>query len=940
MAMALAVAFVACQAAAPAKPADPEPGPQGPPGESPGHGPTTIGEVSVAVSLAASGPMASMEIDLAEHFHDPDGAAGETLTYQHASDDAAVATSAVAGNTLTITAAAAGNATISVTAVDKDELKSPTKKFKVTVTPAVAPMVKAGGIGPQTLHLADGAMDIVLTTSEGSEEGYFTHSSDISYAVSAAPIGYVEVSEANGTLTLKPLLEGTTIVTIVATADSEKTDKVTFRVTVEPGTKPVPEAVAPTVTERLPDIKLGTDYMSVKFDLSEHFSHPNSEITYSAMSEDKSIATASLEGSMLTVALADTGTTRVVVTATADGESETDRFQVEVVDDPVRWPYAMGTIPDMTLTDGEDPADTGTRDVEDNFGDPDDQDLDYRASSDNEDVATAMVAAGSSVVTVTAVGEGSATITVYAVDEDRLRSGTREFMVTVRPAETEETEPEAPVADGMISAMTVEAEKVLDAIDVSMYFTPKTGLTYKAMSSDVDKATADIPTGSSMLTITGVAEGTATVTVTAKNDAGMITQTIAVKVTAAMAPYKPSNVPIPGAGKSSDISIDEDETLQPIDGTADIEVSPKAGFTTVWTITGVTKGKATVRILEANGGVERSIPVTIANTPPEVIPNHDTSRIPAGPVDGPTVYRLKDGKYTDTTIALTGAEPADSKERIFHQFVVDYAKYFKEADGWSDIDVAADTSYKAVSLDDTYARVVRVDKAVITPGTPTTVMVPVVVDIGKKVGATIPLEISVVDEDGGESGKTVVRLETQKPLPDKYAVAQTSRVFNVRVWNRQDVTHTLSFDPYKSGGADDGFGFVSDFIAGLALAAADNTALLGTTPVISKNAPDADWKANEVSGEGTTQIPVGTADYYHVVYSGDIKPATGDGITEGLSESGVVTNGEPMLSFTVEGTKRSSVRITYWARVVATDGGEVTIQSEEAVVWMNIIPSF
>jgi len=441
MAMALAVAFVACQAATPAKPAEPEQGPQGPPGESPGHGPTTIGEVSVAVSLAASGPMASMEIDLAEHFHDPDGAEGETLTYQHTSDDAAVATSSVAGNTLTITAAAAGNATISVTAMDKDELKSPTKKFKVTVTPAVAPMVKEGGIGDQTLYLADGAMNIVLTTSEGSEEGYFTHSSDISYAVSAAPIGYVEASEANGTLTLKPLLEGTTIVTIVATADSESTAPVTFRVTVESGNKPVPPKVAPTVTENLPDIRLGTDHMSEDFDLSDHFSHPNSEITYSAQSDDKSIATASVEGDMLTVALADTGTTRVVVTAMADGLPQTDGFQVEVVNYSVRMPYSMGEIEDMTLTDGEDPADTDTRDVENNFRDPDGQDLEYRAEPEDETVATAAVAG--SVVTVTAVGEGSTTIVVWAVDEDGLDSYRLDFMVTVEPAAPEEeTEPD------------------------------------------------------------------------------------------------------------------------------------------------------------------------------------------------------------------------------------------------------------------------------------------------------------------------------------------------------------------------------------------------------------------------------------------------------------------------------------------------------------------
>ena len=197
--------------------------------------------------------MATGEIDLTRHFYDPDRKPGETLSYEQSSDDNAVATASVAGNTLTITAGAVGGATITVTAMDKDELTSPPKSFNVTVTATMAPIVAESVIPAQTLYLGDGAKDIVLTTSEGSEGGYFTHSNAITYEVSSLPVGVVAAVEANGTLTLTPLVMGQTIVTVVATADSKSSVPVKFTVTVEEGSKPeVPDEV-PEVPDEVPD---------------------------------------------------------------------------------------------------------------------------------------------------------------------------------------------------------------------------------------------------------------------------------------------------------------------------------------------------------------------------------------------------------------------------------------------------------------------------------------------------------------------------------------------------------------------------------------------------------------------------------------------------------------------------------------------------------------
>ena len=84
------------------------------------------------------------------------------------------------------------------------------------------------------------------------------------------------------------------------------TAKDTFKVTVA-------ASIAPDIIEELPDVWLGTDHTSEEFDLMYHFSH-SSEITYSATSRDPSIATATIEGSMLTVTAVDSGATRVMVT--------------------------------------------------------------------------------------------------------------------------------------------------------------------------------------------------------------------------------------------------------------------------------------------------------------------------------------------------------------------------------------------------------------------------------------------------------------------------------------------------------------------------------------------------------------------------------------------------------------------------------------------------
>ena len=114
----------------------------------------------------------------------------------------------------------------------------------------------------------------------------------------------------------------------------------------------------------------------------------------------------------------------------------------------------------------------------------------------------------------------------------------------------------APTAVGTIAAVTVTAGEMSDAMDVSAYFSDADmdTLTYTA-SSDMEMYATAMVNGS-MLTITGVAAGMATITVTATDMAGaMATQTIMVTVEAVVPEPTMFTAPTSVAAESSNGTI-------------------------------------------------------------------------------------------------------------------------------------------------------------------------------------------------------------------------------------------------------------------------------------------------------------------------------------------------------------------------------------------------
>ncbi len=146
------------------------------------------------------------------------------------------------------------------------------------------------------------------------------------------------------------------------------------------------------------------------------------------------------------------------------------------------------------------------------FDDADNDALTITAASSNTAKATVSVAADQSTLKVTAKSRGTATITVTASDGN---GGTVEdaFIVTVKAAPT--------VASAIADVSGLTAGDTRD-VSLSGVFSDADGdaLTITAASSSTDKVTAAVASDGSKLTLTGVAGGNATVTVTAQDSDG------------------------------------------------------------------------------------------------------------------------------------------------------------------------------------------------------------------------------------------------------------------------------------------------------------------------------------------------------------------------------------------------------------------------------------
>lgn len=247
----------------------------------------------------------TLTADVAEFFTDPDG---DALTFDAISSDTAVATASVSGSTLTVMAVAAGSATVTVSATDTGDLSA---EFNFTVTvsqanraPEIADMIPA-----QTLTVGDTARLVVsmyFTDPDGDELTYEAVSSDT---------GVAEALAMGDTVQIAAMMAGSVTVAVTAQDPEGLSVKQDISVTVQP-----PQNRAPEAPDSIPAHDLVVD-SAIVLDVSAYFIDPDGdELMYSAETSDAAVATASVDGAVVTtsgVSAGEEGVQMVTLTVTA-----------------------------------------------------------------------------------------------------------------------------------------------------------------------------------------------------------------------------------------------------------------------------------------------------------------------------------------------------------------------------------------------------------------------------------------------------------------------------------------------------------------------------------------------------------------------------------------------------------------------------------------------
>ena len=278
--------------------------------------PTKVGKISSQLVRVGS---TAATIDVSPYFSDPDG---HTLTYSATSSSTSKATVSLSGSTLTITAVAAGSATISVKATDIHNA-STTQSFSVTVL-ASNTVTTVGTIPKQTLSLSG------TTTATVDVSSYFSgpDGETLTYSATSSSTSRATVSVSGATITITGVAAGSATITVTATLNSNATATQTFSVTVYANRAPTAVGTIPTLNT----VQTWND----QFDVSSYFSDPdgNNTLTYSASSSDDTIADAGIStthSSAVYVFGNGVGTATVTVTATdPDGLTATQTFSVKV----------------------------------------------------------------------------------------------------------------------------------------------------------------------------------------------------------------------------------------------------------------------------------------------------------------------------------------------------------------------------------------------------------------------------------------------------------------------------------------------------------------------------------------------------------------------------------------------------------------------------------
>ena len=569
-----------------------------------------------------------VSFDVARFFSDPDG---NSLTYEPSSSSDDTVGVSISGSTLTLTAEAVNTTaeTITVTATDPGGLSSPAQEFAVMVEDP-PPGLTALITGPTSIE--SGTSNRWESTVTGGTTPY-TYSWH--YATRCVNNNVLNSRAEPCTLQWTSAGSGSSYTRAITTTG----DRAHIRLIVSDSANPansVTKSIQLTVTQppagltavgTISDRTLTVGGSSSSFSVSSHFRKPNADdiLTYSVSSSNTNRVTASMSGATFTISPVAAGTATITVTATLNGESAEQSFNVTVnrstvVDpDPNNSPVCSN-IPDRTLTAGGSAA---TFNLNSYCSDTDNDDLTYSASSSNTSVATASVSG--STLTITPLAQGSATVTVTASDGEDDASQT--VNVTVNRSTVVDPDPNnSPVCSNILD-QTLTAGGSAATFDLDDYCSDpnRDNLTYSASSSNTSRVTTSVR--GSTLTITPLAKGNATVTVTAR-DADRATATLSFNVTVPnRSPVAEGTMPARKltlvTSPSTNLSVssyfsdpDNDNLTYTASSSNTSRVTTSMSGATL-TITAAATGTATVTVTASDGedNVSQSFDVTVHPRP-------------------------------------------------------------------------------------------------------------------------------------------------------------------------------------------------------------------------------------------------------------------------------------------------------------------------------------
>ena len=492
-------------------------------------------------------------ITLSEYFTDPED---DTLTYGAESSDDMIAmvTDPDATSMITITAVAAGRASITVTADDSTNAAA-SQTFRVTVTEASAPdNNQPYRTAPLPADLTD--LKVGVTPDPIDLSNHFSDDEDDELDYAAVPDpddGTVVTTAVSGSmLTISVVAPGTTTIRVTVSDDANNQVRDSFAVTV---VNQAPMIVETEPTRFGPFLPEATQVVR----LSRYFSDPEGDsLRYTAVSNmpDKVRVSEVGADSTITITAVAVGTAEIMITANDGTDTAPHTLTVTVMAVPNVMPVVSMEIPNQSLQLVVDEAAmtesaTKTLDLGDYFSDEDGLPaaLSYSDESD-------MTTIDGSTLTITASAPGTTTITVTATDGADDVTDMFDVMVT---------SPATPTATSDIPDQNfAHDDMTVRMVTLSGHFSGATGYSY-SMSGDAGVVTVMKAEG--VLTLTPGDAGRTVVTVTPSNSGGNgESQSFTVTVAATpMEPVQPVPVPttsnylqaqsVPSAGGSVDITL-------------------------------------------------------------------------------------------------------------------------------------------------------------------------------------------------------------------------------------------------------------------------------------------------------------------------------------------------------------------------------------------------